>query len=175
MGKSVIYIHHDSKAGNYSGSTASITNIDIELHVKKKSKDKTNEIIMDYQLQRLTSNGVPRYTILNAFEVNFGDKNRFRDPDLHIDQSYIYLRDQDTGLVTLENYDESSQTEQQALWLQCSPKEKAHALKNGLWTGNKETISHISNTLGMSRTTITKYLKEDINLTALKGRLIGKS
>ena len=175
MGKSVIYIHHDSKAGNYSGSTASITNIDIELHVKKKSKDKTNEIIMDYQLQRLTSNGVPRYTLLNAFEVNFGDKNRFRDPDLHLDQSYIYLRDQDTGLVTLENYDESSQTEQQALWLQCSPKEKSHALSSGIWTGNKENISSISNTLGMSRTTITKYLKENINLNELKARLIGKS
>jgi len=175
MGKSVIYIHHDSKAGNYSGSTASITNIDIELHVKKKSKEKTNEIIMDYQLMRLTSNGVPRYTLLNAFEVNFGDKNRFRDPDLHLDQSYIYLRDQDTGLVTLENYDESSQTEQQALWLQCSPKEKAHALSSGVWTGTKENISSISTTLGMSRTTITKYLKENINLNELKARLIGKS
>ena len=175
MGKSVIYIHHDSKAGNYSGSTASITNIDIELHVKKKSKDKTNEIVMDYQLMRLTPNGVPRYTLLNAFEVNYGEKNRFRDPDLHTDQSFIYLRDQDSGLVTLENYDESSQTEQQASWLQCSPKEKAHALKSGVWTGNKETISSISTTLGMSRTTITKYLKEDINLNELKGRLIGKS
>ena len=143
MGKSVIYIHHDSKAGNYSGSTASITNIDIELHVKKKSKEKTNEIIMDYQLKRLTKNGVPKYTLLNAFDVNFGDKNRFRDPDLHVDQSYIYLRDQDSGLVTLENYDESSQTEQQAKWLQFSPKEKAHALKEGYWTGNKLSLIHI--------------------------------
>ena len=173
MGKSVIYIHHDSKAGNYSGSTASITNIDIELHVKKKGKEKTNEITTDYALYRLTKNGVPRFTLLNAFEVNYGDKNRFRDPDLHTDQSYVYLRDQDTGIVYLENWDESSRTEQQATWINCSPKEKAHALKNGYWTGNNETVSFIADHLGMSRTTITKYLKDTINLSALREKLIG--
>ncbi len=175
MGKSVVYIHHDSKAGNYSGSTASITNIDIELHIKKKGKEKTNEIITDFSLYRLTKNGVPRFTVLNAFEVNYGDKNRFRDPDLHTDQSYVYLRDQDTGIVYLENWDENSQSEKQAIWINCSPKEKAHALKNGYWTGNFETVSFIADHLSMSRTTITKYLKDNINLLELKEKLIGEN
>ena len=143
------------------------------MHIKKKGKEKTNEISTDFSLYRLTKNGVPRFTLLNAFEVNYGDKNRFRDPDLHTDQSYVYLRDQDTGIVYLENWDESSRTEQQATWINCSPKEKAHALKNGFWTGNLETVSFIADHLGMSRTTITKYLKDKINLDKLKEKLIG--
>ena len=143
------------------------------MHIKKKGKEKTNEIATDFSLYRLTKNGVPRFTLLNAFEVNYGDKNRFRDPDLHTDQSYVYLRDQDTGIVYLENWDESSRTEQQATWINCSPKEKAHALKNGFWTGKLETVSFIADHLGMSRTTITKYLKDKINLNKLKEKLIG--
>ena len=171
MGKTVVYIHHDSKAGNYSGSTASITNIDIEIHIKKKSKDKTSDIEVSFNVCRLTPNGVPKYTLLNAFEMNFGDKNRFRDPDLHIDQSFVYLRDQDTGLVSFENYNESVQNDQEAKWANLTPKEKAHALAYGIWTGNHETKSHIANTLRKSRTTINKYLKDNIDKEELRSKL----
>ena len=172
MGKSVVYIHHDSKAGNYSGSTASITNIDIEIHIKKKSKDKTSEIEMDFNIARLTKNGVPRYTLLNAFEMNFGDKNRFRDPDLHRDTSYVYLRDQDTGIVSFEAYDESVQSDKQAKWVNLTNKEKAHALAYGIWTGNHETKSHIARTLGIARNTVNKYLNDKIDPNTIKEKLL---